>query len=440
MSSKIAQPIINMKKVLIITYYWPPSGGSGVQRWLYFSKYLRKFGWEPIIFTAANADYPVIDPSMEAEIPPNLEVIQQSIWEPYTIYKQLVGIKREKGLAPNIIQTKQKRSLLHSASVFLRGNFFIPDARKFWLRPSVGNLTNYLAKNPVDLIVSTSPPQTPHLIALSLKKKFNIPWIADFRDPWTNISYFNELKLTPFAKRKHQNLEREVLQTADKILTVSWQWAEDFKELGAKEVAVITNGFEASKRQNNSNLKNKKTDHFVISHIGMLSEKRNPVHIWEAIKSAINNEVINKKIILRFIGNVEPTIIQQLKDIGLGDHLEYPGYMTREEAFEEMCMSDLLLLIGIPGEKGVVPGKFFEYLQAKKPILSISPEESDVSKLIKELTCGENVDYTNQKGSMELVRTMLVNSTTYQVKEEVIQQFSRKSLTKNLAALFDKVG
>jgi len=429
-----------VRKVLIITYYWPPSGGSGVQRWLYFTKYLREFGWEPIIFTADNADYPVLDPTMAAEIPSNIEIIRQNIWEPYSLYKQLLGIKKEKGLAPNIVQTKQKRSFFHDASVFVRGNFFIPDARKFWLQPSITNLSTYLTHNPVDLIVSTSPPQTPHLIALALKKKFNIPWIADFRDPWTNISYFEELKLTAYAKRKHQNLEREVLQTADKVLTVSWQWAKDFKELGAKEVAVITNGFEDSSQRNKSILPTvNKSERYVISHIGMLSEKRNPVHIWEAIKTAIDKKLRSKKIVLRFIGNVEQTILQQLKELGLEDHIEYPGYVTREEAFEEMRASDLLLLIGIPGEKGVVPGKFFEYLQAKKLILSVSPKGSDVSKIIKELGCGENVDYMDKKDSIQAITNMLTKQDAYQIGDENIQKYSRKTLTQELSLLFNAV-
>ncbi|MBE9481851.1 MAG: glycosyl transferase family 1, partial [Bacteroidetes bacterium] len=175
-----------MKKVLIITYYWPPSGGAGVQRWLKFVKYLREFGWEPIVYTPENPEAPDIDNSLEKDIPDNLTVIKRKIWEPYTAYKKFIGQEKEQKINAGFLSENKKPKLSENISVWIRGNFFIPDARKFWIKPSVKFLTNYLKNNPVDAMISSGPPHSMHMIALGLKQRLGIPWLADFRDPWTN--------------------------------------------------------------------------------------------------------------------------------------------------------------------------------------------------------------------------------------------------------------
>lgn len=428
------------KKILIITYYWPPSGGSGVQRWLYFSKYLRENGWEPIIFTAQNPDYPIIDKTLAKEIPSDITVIRQPIWEPYTIYKRLIGMNSTEGLPPNIVQQKQKRSFLHTLSVWIRGNFFIPDARKFWIRPSVKRLTSYLKKNHIDIIVSTSPPQTPHLIALALKKKFKIIWIADFRDPWTGISYFEELKLSNSAKKKHHQLEKEVLQAANKVLTVSNKWASDFERLGAENVSVITNGYESKEKNTKPYPNSSLEDCFIISHIGMLSASRNPSNLWIAIKTAIEEQWIHKKIIIRFIGKVEEEILEEIRHLGLQANLEYLGYLPKDDAKLQMKAADILLLIGIPKEKGVIPGKFFEYLHTQKSIFSISPTGSDISKIIEEMGCGENIDFNDTPSAHQAVlKKILLNNDSYKTTEANYQQYTRQTLTTQLARLLNEL-
>jgi hypothetical protein len=220
-----------MKKVLIITYYWPPSGGAGVQRWLKFVKYLREFGWEPIVYTPENPEAPATDTSLLKDIPANITVIKQPIWEPYNLYKGFIGQKKEEKINAGFLSEKKKPGLAEKIAVWIRGNWFIPDARRFWIKPSVKFLSEHLRGNPVDVIVSTGPPHSMHLIALKLKKKLNIPWLADFRDPWTTIDFYDKLMLTKSSDKKHKGLELEVLKNADKVVTVSWNWSKDFKKI-----------------------------------------------------------------------------------------------------------------------------------------------------------------------------------------------------------------
>ncbi|MEA3317025.1 MAG: glycosyl transferase family 1, partial [Bacteroidota bacterium] len=184
------------KKVLIITYYWPPSGGAGVQRWLKFAKFLPKYGWNPIIYTPENGEIPVTDKSLHKDISKETKVIKRKIWEPYTWYKKFIGQKNNQKINVGFLSENQKPKFTEKISVWIRGNFFIPDARKFWIKPSVKFLKTYLKNNNVDAIISTGPPHSMHLIAMQLQKKLNLPWIADFRDPWTNIDFYEDLLLT----------------------------------------------------------------------------------------------------------------------------------------------------------------------------------------------------------------------------------------------------
>ena len=230
------------RKVLVITYYWPPSGGAGVQRWLKFVKYLTLMGWEPIVYTPLNPEYPVEDKSLLDEIPPGVTIFKTPIKEPYTIYKKFVGMKSTDKVAANFISDGKKPSWAQKVAVWLRGNFFIPDPRVFWVKPSVRFLSELLEDDPVDVIVTSGPPHSMHLIGLKLKQKYGIPWVADFRDPWTNIDFYHELMLTTVADSIHKRLERKVLTKADLVVTVNRAMQEEFLAKGAKQVSVISNG------------------------------------------------------------------------------------------------------------------------------------------------------------------------------------------------------
>lgn len=282
------------KKVLILSYYWPPSGGSGVQRWLKMQKYLGDFGWQPVVYTTENGEMPAIDPSLEKDIRPDTIVIKKPIWEPYSIYKRLTGRKRDERMGAGFLTEKKKSSKIENLAVWIRGNLFIPDARKYWIKPSVRYLQKYLRENPVDAIISTGPPHSMHLIALALKNKLNIPWIADFRDPWTKIDFYDKLRLSNRADRKHRRLEKEVIQTANIVVTVSWQWSDEFVKMGAVRTEVVTNGFDPDDvKLVNSEL----SKEFTITHIGSMNKDRNPQTLWTVFKELSEENPDRKSVV-----------------------------------------------------------------------------------------------------------------------------------------------
>lgn len=427
------------KRVLIITYYWPPSGGSGVQRTLYFAKYLKHFGWEPIIYTVENGEFPAIDESLLKEIPEGTEVIKTKIWEPYGLYKKFTGKKKAQKLKPLIVTEKQDRQLAHQVSTWIRGNFFIPDARKFWIKPSIQYLTTYLKEHPVDLLFSSSPPQSVHLIALGVKKALNIPWVADFRDPWTKISYYDDLMLMNWADKKHKQLELEVLQTADTVITVSESCQKDFVTIGNREVQVVTNGFEDS-----IVLPSIVPDpsYFTISYTGTLSRDRNPISIWKGIQELVQeNAALKKALRLRFIGNVDRSIFESLEELGLQENYEKIGHVPHSKVFDYLMSSNALLLIGIPNDKGVLTGKLFEYLFSSKPILSIGPKDGDIDAILEESQAGTCVDF-EEKDAFKTALLAYFNKRHIPSSKEVsplVGAYSRRNLTKKLADYFDQL-
>ena len=266
-----------MKKILIITYYWPPAGGPGVQRWLKFTKYLPEFGYQPHVYIPENPSYPILDESLAKDINPKVKIVKNKIWEPYQLAEKLNP--KNKAYKGGHFEKKESQSLMSKLSVFIRGNFFIPDARKYWIKPSINFLTEYLEKEHIDTIVTSGPPHSMHLIGLGLKELYpNLKWIADFRDPWTQISYHKELKLTQWAAKKHEDLEYAVMAKADLVLATSYTDGDNFKKIGAKHVEVITNGFEEVKQETE-----KDKEFFHITYSGGLEMLRNPFSLWKAI-------------------------------------------------------------------------------------------------------------------------------------------------------------
>lgn len=425
---------------MIITYYWPPSGGAGVQRILYFAKYLQEYGWEPIIYTVENGEFPVIDETLLKEIPKGIEIIKTPIWEPYQLYKKFTGQKKEQRLKATVITEKHNRPVAHKISTWIRGNFFIPDARKFWIHPSIKYLKDYLATNPVDLIFSSSPPQSVHLIALQLKKQLNIPWVADFRDPWTKISYYEDLMLTRWADRKHKRLEKEVMQQADIMLTVSDSCKSDFQTIEDRDIQVITNGYEDSIPLPDKQPNEK---YFTLSYTGTLTRDRNPEIIWKGLRELIDQyPTMKDKVKLRFIGHVDQSIFDSLDQLNLTDNYEKIGYVPHTKVFDYLMTSDVLLLIGIPHDKGVLTGKLFEYLYTRKPILCIGPKGGDIEKLLVQCQAGHCVDFDElkffQKVFMELFQQTKAKKLA-SPRTTNISNFSRKNLTKKLAAVLDQL-
>lgn len=431
-----------MKRVLIITYYWPPSGGSGVQRWLKMSKYLPENGWQPVIYTAENAEYPVEDPSLEKDVCAEAEVIRRPIVEPYNFYKKFLGIKKEQKVKAGFIdETGQQKGWKERLSVWIRGNFFIPDARCWWVRPSVKYLKSYLKDHPVDAIISTGPPHSMHLIALKLKEATGLPWIADFRDPWTEIDFYNELHLTKWADRKHHRLEREVLTKADKVVTVSWNWAKGLENLGAREALVIQNGYDWE--TGNDVQKSVLSPEFTLTHLGVIGAARNAPTLWEVLSELRSgDDDFSKALRINLIGQVDQAVVQNLRQCGLMDNAQITPHVPHDEVQRLQNASQVLLLLvnNTPNAKGILTGKLYEYLASGRPILAIGPEDGDAAQLLKETRAGFIVDFDDKEKMKEVVKDLYQryqNGGLPSNDSKEIEKYSRKALAGEYTVLLN---
>jgi len=422
------------KKVLIITYYWPPAGGSGVQRWLKFSKYLRDFEIEPVIYTIDNPSYPILDKSSESEIPKDLEILKQAIFEPNSLLSIFGSTSKKESagfLNPN-------PTFFGKIIQYIRANYFIPDARKFWIQPSVNFLSNYLENNHIDAIITTGPPHSMHIIGLELKKKLGIKWISDFRDPWTEIDYFQQLPLTKKATKKHHDLEQEVLRKSDMVVVVGETMKEKFLK-HTKRIEVLTNGFDSNENSLTQELDQK----FSITHVGLMNSDRNPTILWKVLNEISNtNPNFKNDLRIKLIGKLDDAVIQDLK---VFDHntIETIPYLDHKDVSKYQASSQVLLLSinEVPSAKGIITGKIFEYLQAKRPILAIGPEDGDAAMILKNTNAGTIVGFKNKTA---LKATILNLYKDYKegvlfVKSIDIEQYHRKNITSQLAEVIKKL-
>ncbi|WP_225035795.1 glycosyltransferase [Winogradskyella sp. SM1960] len=425
---------MSKKKALIITYYWPPAGGPGVQRWLKFVKYLPDFGVEPIVYCPENPNYPIMDVSLVNEIPKDITILKQPISEPYGL-ASVFSKGKSKKISSGVIPKAKKQSLIEKAMLYVRGNYFIPDARKNWIKPSVEFLSNYIKEHHIETIITTGPPHSLHLIGLQLKARLGVKWLADFRDPWTTIGYHKDLKLTDSSKAKHVALEQNVLHTADQIIVTSNHTKNEFQTKTKQPISVITNGYDA----HNIRVEGK-DELFTLSHIGSLLSERNPVVLWETLSELIQeHKAFSEVFKLQLIGVVSDDVVESIHQNGLKNHVDVVGYVSHDEAIQFQMKSQLVLLIEIDSEdtKAIIPGKVFEYLISETPILALGPKDADVEQIIKSTNTGSYFNY-NQKAEL---KTQLLSyfkafqNNTLKVNAIGLQPYSRKTLTEKLAKL-----
>lgn len=423
------------RKVLIITYYWPPSGGAGVQRWLKFVKYLRNFGWEPVVYTPENPEYPAIDNSLLKDIPQGIEIVRTPIWEPYSFYKKLVGAKKNERINAGFLSEKKRPGLAERFSIWLRGNFFIPDARKFWINPSIKFLVKYLKQHPVDAIVSTGPPHSMHMIALGVKKRTGLPWLADFRDPWTNIDFYHELMLSSWADRKHHKQEMSVLKKADEVVVISNSMKTDFLKLLKRDYSVITNGYD---QDDIAGVDVRIDERFSVAHIGTMVKTRNPLLLWEVLSEEVLKDTdFANELEIKLVGSVDYSVTESIEAAGLGNYVNKISYVPHNEVVKIQQQSQVLLLLinDTPNAKVILPGKFFEYMAARRPILCIGPRDGDAAEVILETNAG----YVSEKDDKESIRKAInelysrFRTGKNIVDSKGIARFSRESLTGRMA-------
>ncbi len=429
------------RKVIIITYYWPPSGGSPVLRWLKFVKYLHEFNWDATIYTPKNPEPQAIDETLLKEVPENVTLLKKKIREPYFLFKKLLGKPKGKSLATAFISDNNKKSWLNELSVWIRGNFFIPDARKFWIKPSVRYLTKYLNENPHDVIVSTGPPHSMHLIAQKVKNKIGIAWLADFRDPWTRIDYYNQLKLTRFADLKHRQLEQKVLSEADVIITVSPTMSSEFQSVTDTPVHTITNGFDFLPELNPEDIP---SDNFTLMHAGSMPESRNPEILWKVLADMVTDiPELERKLKIELIGRVDHAIIRSIKNHGLEKKLKTIEHLPNEEVIRQMSRASVLLLVINRTENapGILTSKIFEYFSAKRPVLAFGPVDGDAGKLVRTVNAGEILDYNDLEGTRKYLTESFNNFLKGKLSVDTrnIVTYSRKNLTASLARLLNEL-
>ncbi|MBD8490988.1 glycosyltransferase family 4 protein [Echinicola sp. CAU 1574] len=426
------------KKVLIITYYWPPSAGSGVQRWLKFAKFLPEYGWEPVIFTPENPDFELKDETMLKEVSPNWEVIKFPIWEPYGVFRFLKKKKKGKAEDPSKLIEKRHKNWFDQTSIWLRANAMIPDPRVFWVKPSVNYLLDIVEKNSIQAIITTGPPHSMHLIGRDLKRKSGLPWIADFRDPWSTWEFLDTLPMMKSIRRRHERLEQSVFREADKVVTISPTFQEELAKIAHREIDLITNGFDSADLPKDFQKKKSESPVFEIVYTGIIDAIRNPIPFLNAFKQAF--APMEKTVKLTFVGRVSEKVSHFVKeDPWLAERVDFPGYMPHEKVFTFYEKADMLLLIltNTKNAKGNIPGKLFEYIATGRTIVALGDPLGDASKIIQEAGAGkvfshESVDeiqaYLEQQ-IMEGVKSMTSSS---------IDHFERKYLSQKLAQLLDE--
>lgn len=439
-----------MKRVLIITYYWPPSGGSGVQRWVKFAKYLPKEGWQPVIYTPENPELTTVDKTLAEEIPPEAEIIKRHILEPYGIYRKLMG----KGSSTDLKTLTAAgsdggevnpvngggKSWKQRLSLFIRGNCFIPDPRVLWVKPSVRFLKDYLKGHPVDAIVTTGPPQSMHLIGLELSRATGLPWLADFRDPWTKMFYFKHLSLREKAEKKHHELEQEVLDGATRVIAVSPMVQKDFQEMTSTPVEIITNGFDEADFDRYFDL----DENFNITHTGLFASDGNPETLWRVLAAKCDaDKEFRRSLRIRLVGKTDKEIVDSIEAAGLGQNLKNFGYQSHEIAVKEQRNASVLILPlrKEPEYEAVLPGKLFEYLASRRPILGIGQTEGAMAKVVRDTGSGIVFDWDEEKKLRAYIDLCWDEFKSDELNDNFsdISMYSRRKLTKRLAALLNDI-
>jgi glycosyltransferase involved in cell wall biosynthesis len=403
-------------------------------------KYISQTHWEPIVYTALNPEAPIFDNSLVKDIPSGLKVIRRKAIEPYRFFR-LLTFRRSNLAAGFASSKKQKSSWITNLAIWIRGNCFIPDARALWVKPSTRFLLKYLKSNPVDAIITTGPPHSMHLIGLKLKQKLGLKWIADFRDPWTNIDYFNDLKLTNGSKKKHFHLEKQVVQSADAIVVVSKQMQREFEYLLPKIISIIPNGFD----DEDFKLKSVDIDSYLsVTHTGTVPPNRDNPLLWNCIADFIKtNTEFAKQIKLRFIGEVDATVVRSIQMAGIMESCQFLGYVPHSEAIDKTMRSQVLLLLinNSNNANGILTGKLYEYMASGRPILAIGPRGGDLEVVLSQTGAGrvfaaDSAEDINK--GLEWIWKLHKNSFQ-EFSTKGIGLYTRKNLSLQMVRLLDEL-
>ena len=431
-----------MKKVLIITYYWPPSGGAGVQRILKFCKHLPKLGYKPYVITVDEnvASYPAIDHTFEKDIPAEAEVFRTGTFEPFNLYSKLIGRKS----IPTGFSNESNPGAFQKLTRFIRGNFFIPDARRGWVKYATGEAERIIEKEKIDILICTSPPHSVQLCGLYLKKKYGIKWIADLRDPWTDIYYYDEFYHMPFAKMADRILERRVLENADEIITVSDELKKLFlsksKKISSSKIHVIQNGYDDD---DFIGVKGEQGSDFVISYTGTLADSYDPDVFLLALQNAIAKSK-GIRIVLHLIGNPSESVMKKASELSIADNVKFTPTVTHDKSVKMLLDSDALLLIipNVKNDKGILTGKLFEYLASRKKIIAVGPVDGDAGNIIRECNAGKIFSRNNESEMtdyiVQLAEEKMKNMDSSNA-DDTFRKYSRKAQAEELCKIIQSL-
>lgn len=431
------------KRVLIVSYYWPPAGGISVLRSLKIAKYLDRLGWEVIVYTVENAQYPIIDLDNQRHVPNTIQVIRKPCLEPFEFYKKLTGRKKNDTLANVLNANDGKKGVVHKISVWVRANFFIPDARSLWVKPSVKYLVQYLKDNPVDAVFSDGPPHTNTLIAAKISQLTKTPWLMDWQDPWTQVDYYKMFPISKNSDMKHKSLEKLCINQASVSTIVSPSWKRDLESIGGKNVHVIPWGFDPEDYTQDV-LKNELDDFFSITHIGLLGEDRIPYNLIDVLSEICDsNQDFKKDLKLELFGTVDHNLVSLIQDKGLSKNLITKNQIPRKEAISKIASSQILLLLlnRADNAEGRIPGKLFEYLYVKRPMVALGQGPSDVQGIVEDTKSGMYFTYDEKEYLMDwiLQRYQLFKLGGNTIEGAELDKYSLVNLSEKISNLLESV-
>ena len=422
-----------MKRVLIITYYWPPSGGSGVQRWLKFVKYLPGLDWMPTIITTENGDYPAIDESLLKDVPSIIKVIRTKTLTFGNLFHKVIRKKIPYGS----LDTNKDDSFLRKISIWIRLNFIIPDARKIWNKQAFKAASKELLTNKYDVLITTGPPHSTHLIGLKLKRKFKIKWLIDFRDPWTKMGYLKNVKRWKLSTFFDSILERKVINNCDVAIAVSKKITDDFNNI--RKIHLIKNGYDPEDFEQTKIIE--KQDFFSMNYFGTIPSESSPVPILKAVNLLFEKSINN--IHLNFYGNVSDIVKMELKENDENNLITFHSYLPHNEMLNLLVNSSMLLLIinKVKNNKGILTGKIFEYIGSGVPVLGIGPEDGEAAQILRETESGKMFYYDQIEEITEFIEEKY-NDWKNRKKRTItkkVENYSRINLTRKLAEILNEI-
>jgi hypothetical protein len=432
-----------MKSALILTYYWPPAGGPGVQRWLKFVKYMEELGWDANILTVEDGTYSAIDDDLVNEVPEGISIYKTKSRDPFRFYNMLKG-KKDGSVSVALINIDKKKSLVDRMAMYVRSNFFIPDARKGWVPYAVKEAMRIIDQKNIDILITTGPPHSTHLAGLKIKNKTGIKWLADLRDPWTTVYYNDMLPRTERTRRKDKKLEDAVLANADALTVVSPGMKKEFSDRN-QNIHVVMNGFDMSdmiSRDENNNVDGK----FRLTYTGNFKPNQHIPMIWDGICELIaEHKDFAKDFLLSFVGNVDASAPNYFISRGFEKQLDLLDYMPHHEATLKMQESSLLLFV-VPqsrNNKLIITGKLFEYLASGTHILSVGPTDGDAAHILNKTGREAMLDYTDKEAFKQLLldyykKWKSGEGQLSQLDTDMLDAWSRKASAEKMAGLMNE--